>query len=88
MFNLLHLNPTIAAKWGHQMKQFNRMQWVIEGMNSKIQPVFCNDVALAVLNCLKMEETIGQSYDLGGPHIYNYNEIYEQFFAISQIKPY
>ncbi len=70
------------------MKQFNRMQWVIEGMNSKIQPVFNNDVALAILNCLKMEETIGQSYDLGGPHIYNYNEIYEQFFSITQIKPY
>lgn len=59
MFNLLHLNPTIAAKWGMQMKMFNRMNFVIEGMNAKISPVYSNDVALAVLNCLKMEETIG-----------------------------
>ena len=59
MFNLLHLNPTIAGKWGAQMKEFNRMHFVIDGMNAKIQPVFSNDVALAVLNCLKMEETIG-----------------------------
>ncbi len=59
MFNLLHLNPTIAAKWGMQMKMFNRMNFVIEGMNAQVQPVFSNDVALAVLNCLKMEETIG-----------------------------
>ena len=35
-----------------------------------------------------MEETIGQSYDLGGPHTYTYEEIYEQFFNASRIKPY
>lgn len=41
-------------------------------MNAKIQPVFVSDVALAIMNALKMEESIGQSYDLGGPHVYNY----------------
>ena len=25
--NLLHQNPTISAKWGMQMKMFNRMHW-------------------------------------------------------------
>ena len=35
-----------------------------------------------------MEETIGQSYDLGGPHIYTYDQIYDMFFNITQIKPY
>lgn len=25
--NLLHQNPTIAAKWGMQVKMFNRMNW-------------------------------------------------------------
>eukprot|EP00351_Strombidinopsis_sp_SopsisLIS2011_P002760 CAMPEP_0116886598 /NCGR_PEP_ID=MMETSP0463-20121206/20519_1 /TAXON_ID=181622 /ORGANISM="Strombidinopsis sp, Strain SopsisLIS2011" /LENGTH=211 /DNA_ID=CAMNT_0004547321 /DNA_START=57 /DNA_END=692 /DNA_ORIENTATION=+ len=25
--NLLHQNPTISAKWGMQMKMFNRMNW-------------------------------------------------------------
>lgn len=59
MFNLLHINTTIAGKWGAQMKMFNRMNFHIDGMNSKIAPVFVNDVALAVMNCLKMEETIG-----------------------------
>lgn len=67
---------------------FNRMNWLIEGMNGKIQPVFVNDVALATLNCLKMEETIGQTYELGGPHVYTYEEIYEQFFNATGIKPY
>lgn len=36
IFNLLHQNPTISAKWGMQMKSFNRMNWVIDGMNAKI----------------------------------------------------
>ena len=57
-------------------------------MDSKVQPVFVNDVALAMLNCLKMEETIGQTYELGGPHVYTYQEIYEQFFNLTNIKPY
>ena len=65
-----------------QMKMFNRMNWAIEGMDAKVQPVYTVDVALAALNALKMEETIGQSYDLGGPHTYSYQEIYEMFFDI------
>ena len=81
-------NTTIAAKWGMHMKMFNRMMFQIEGMNANVQPIFSNDVALAIMNCLKMDETIGKSYDLGGPHIYSYDEIYEMFFDICQIKPY
>jgi uncharacterized protein YbjT (DUF2867 family) len=34
MVNLLHQNPTIAAKWGMHMKMFNRMNWQIEGMDA------------------------------------------------------
>lgn len=83
IFNLLHVNPTLAGKWQMQLKMFNRMNWAIEGMNSKCQPVFVNDVALAMLNALKMDESIGQTYDLGGPHIYNYEEIYEEFFNVT-----
>ena len=88
MVNVINQNPTIAAKWGMQMKMFNRMNWAIEGMDAKVQPVYAVDVALAAMNCLKMDETIGQSYDLGGPHTYTYQEIYEMFFDICQIKPY
>lgn len=71
-----------------QMKMFNRMNFVIEGMNAEFQPTMVNDVSLAILNALKMEETIGQTYDLGGPHTYNYEDIYEQFFGLTEIKPY
>ena len=88
MVNGLNPNVTISAKWGMHMKMFNRMLWQIEGMDASVQPVFTNAVALGILNCLKMEETIGKSYDLGGPHTYQYQEISEMFFKICQIKPY
>jgi len=57
--NLLHQNPTLVGKWGMQMKMFNRMNWQIEGMQGECAPVFVNDVVLAMINCLKMEESIG-----------------------------
>jgi NADH dehydrogenase (ubiquinone) 1 alpha subcomplex subunit 9 len=59
------------------MKMFNRMNFVIEGMNAEVQPVFTNDVALAMYNCIKSEETMGETYELGGPHTYTYEDIYE-----------
>lgn len=88
MFNTIEPNYTIAAKWGMQMKMFNRMNFVIENMDAKVQPVFVNDVVLAIYNALKSEESMGQTYDLGGPHTYTYEDIYEQFFNLSEIKPY
>ena len=88
MFNDLDPVTTIAAKWGMQMKMFNRMNFVIDGMNSKVQPVMSNDVALAIYNCVKTESTSGKTYDLGGPHVYTYEEIYEHFFNLTEIKPY
>jgi len=41
------------------MKMFNRMNFVIDGMNSKVQPTFTNDVALAIYNSIKTESSIG-----------------------------
>jgi hypothetical protein len=34
IYNTLDMNPTIAGKWGMQMKMFNRMNWIIDGMNA------------------------------------------------------
>jgi hypothetical protein len=35
------------------------MNWAIDGMDAKVQPVYANDVALAILNAIRMEESIG-----------------------------
>ncbi len=88
MYNILEPNPSIAGKWQFYMKMFNRMNFVVENMNENVQPVYANDVAQAILNCLKMEETIGQTYELGGNNTYSYEEIYEMFFNITMLKPY
>ena len=70
------------------MRMFNRLNFVIDGADATIQPVFANDVALAAINALKMDETIGQSYDLGGPTEYTYNECFEMFANSCNIQPY
>lgn len=89
MFNLWDPNITIAAKWGMQMKMFNRMNFIINGVNeTEFQPTFVNDVALAMVNAIKMDEAAGKTYDLGGPHNYTYEDVYEQFFGLTDIKPY
>lgn len=46
-----------------------------------------NDVALAVVNALKMPETIGQTYELGGPHVYSLLECYELMHNVVQRPP-
>eukprot|EP00831_Metopus_contortus_P078105 TRINITY_DN7483_c0_g1_i1.p1 TRINITY_DN7483_c0_g1~~TRINITY_DN7483_c0_g1_i1.p1 ORF type:complete len:165 (-),score=16.63 TRINITY_DN7483_c0_g1_i1:224-718(-) len=58
-----------------------------DGM-ARVQPVFADDVALAIYNCLKMKETIGQTYDLGGPVVYTFREIYELLFNTCNLHPY
>lgn len=88
LFNTFDPDNSFQGKWGMQMKLFNRTCFRIEGANALIQPVDATDVALATLNCLKMDETIGESYDLGGPHIYTHDEIYEQFYNTTLVKPY
>lgn len=41
------------------------------------QPIYLNDVAQCVLNALKMHETCGRTYELGGPHVFSRRELYE-----------
>jgi NADH dehydrogenase (ubiquinone) 1 alpha subcomplex subunit 9 len=36
-----------------------------------------NDVAQSVLNALKLEESCGQIYEIGGPSVYTQLELYE-----------
>lgn len=88
VFNTIDPNNSPQGKWGMMMKMFNRTFFRIEGANGLVQPVFFNDIALATLNALKMDESAGQAYELGGPHVYSWDEIYEQFYAITGIKPY
>eukprot|EP00826_Nyctotherus_ovalis_P013725 TRINITY_DN1374_c0_g1_i4.p1 TRINITY_DN1374_c0_g1~~TRINITY_DN1374_c0_g1_i4.p1 ORF type:complete len:327 (+),score=70.25 TRINITY_DN1374_c0_g1_i4:78-1058(+) len=56
--------------------------------SSKLQPVYIPDITKAVINALKMPESIGQTYELGGPVVYTYKELYETMFNGVNMKPY
>lgn len=88
IFNMLEPGNSHQGKWGMMMKMFNRTMFKVDGANALTQPVFGGDISLAVQNCLKMDETIGQTYELGGPHVYTYNELYEIYYSTSIIRPY
>lgn len=60
---------------------------VTDDCTAKRQPVYVQDVAFAVLNALKLHESRGQTYELGGPHVYSMLEIYEIIYNILQREP-
>lgn len=49
---------------------------VIDGGQTKAQPVAIADVAMAFAKSVDMPETIGQTYDVTGPETFTYKEIY------------
>ena len=53
---------------------------LIGGGKTKLQPVYVGDVADAVATAAKSEETAGKIYELGGPEILNFREIYACLF--------
>ena len=50
---------------------------VFNNCEQKRQPIYTHDVAQCVLNALKLHETCGRTYELGGPNVYTRREIYE-----------
>lgn len=51
------------------------------------QPISVLDVATCVLNALKLEHTKGKTYELGGPNVLTYLEVYEVLFNFLKMRP-
>lgn len=51
------------------------------------QPVLDQDVGMALYNMLMMDETIGQTYELGGPQTYTFKELMEFYSNCSKHRP-
>ena len=49
----------------------------IGGGATKVQPVYAGDVAEAIANVVKTETASGKTYELGGPSVYSFSEIYD-----------
>ena len=67
---------------------FHQSYMMAEGASGLAQPVYATDVADAIINALKMPESVGQTYDIGGPHTYEWTELYEILANVSGMKPY
>jgi uncharacterized protein YbjT (DUF2867 family) len=53
---------------------------LIGGGITKFQPVFVGDVCDAVMACLKNNDSIAKVYELGGPEILDFKQIYQRMF--------
>jgi len=56
---------------------------LIGGGRTRFQPVYVDDVAAAIENCLAMPGTKGQTYELGGPGIYTFKEILQLMLRLT-----
>lgn len=61
----------------HQWLGFNLI--VDEGAEKR-QPIHSADVATCIFNALRLPESAGQTYELGGPHVYSQKEMLEIIF--------
>lgn len=57
---------------------------LIGGGTTKFQPVYVGDVAAAVVAALTLPTAPGQTYELGGPEVVTFREIYERLFFYTQ----
>lgn len=81
-------NDTFAHVIVRQMTFFfNHMVLVYDDCTTKKQPIREHDVSLALLNALKLEETKGKTYELGGPHVLSMLEIHEILFNALSLNP-
>ena len=81
------MNDYFASNIERQLYFFANRCYVTDDLSAKKQPVNCRDVAIAVMNALKMEESKGRTYELGGPHVLSMKEVYEIIANAMKVKP-
>lgn len=55
---------------------------LINGGKTKFQPTLVSDVALAITTALKLPETAGKTYELGGPEVLSFKDMLERMRAV------
>lgn len=81
------LRPSIV--FGPEDQFFNRFAELakfapalpaIGGGKTRLQPVYVGDVATAIVRALVGTDAAGKTYELGGPGIYTFNQLYDFIF--------
>jgi NADH dehydrogenase len=65
-----------------QMAQISPFLPLIDGGETRFQPVYVDDVARAVIAGLDDKETGGKTYELGGPDVYTFRELMEYLLGV------
>jgi len=82
IFNSAHILGSGSASFEMLRYLVERMPLIIIPpaiIDTRIQPVCIRNVLKYLTVCLEKEETIGQSYDIGGPDILTYREFIELY---------
>ena len=66
-----------AAMASHPISTVMPFLPAIGGGHTKLQPVYAGDVAQAISNAISREDAAGKTYELGGPSVYSFNELYD-----------
>jgi NADH dehydrogenase len=64
------------------MAQISPFLPLIDGGETRFQPVYVDDVARAVIAGLDDKETGGKTYELGGPDVYTFRELMEYLLGV------
>jgi len=64
-----------------ELSRYSPVLPLIGGGKTKFQPVYVGDVADAVMASIDNVEAAGKVYELGGPDVVSFREIYERLFA-------
>ncbi|MEL6827619.1 MAG: complex I NDUFA9 subunit family protein [Pseudomonadota bacterium] len=66
-----------AAMSSHPISTIAPFLPAIGGGKTKVQPVYAGDVAEAIAAAVTREDAAGNTYELGGPSVYSFNELYK-----------
>ena len=65
-----------AAMASHPLSNVAPFLPAIGGGHTRVQPVYAGDVAAAIAQAVDREAAAGRTYELGGPSIYTFRELY------------
>ena len=66
-----------AAMSAHPISTVAPFLPAIGGGKTRLQPVYAGDVADAIAQAVSRDDVAGQTYELGGPSVYTFNELYD-----------
>ena len=66
-----------AALASHPLSTVAPFLPAIGGGKTKVQPVYAGDVAEAIVKAVENQDARGKTYELGGPSVYSFTEIYD-----------